>query len=389
MLRRVQDMRPDFDAIIVGCGPAGATAGYLLASSGHSVLMLDEATFPRPKLCGGLLSGKTTGILERVFGVETCTLMDQGVVDYSSDHYEIFAGPRSIYERETDIPFHFVRRERYDHYILQHAREAGAEVREGDACTDFVQSQGEVVTASGAAFSARCVIGADGIHSPIRNRFPEDKVHRASWKLNLATAFEMYFDRDAVAHFGDLDHPALFYGTIPWGYGWLFPNSDRIVAGIGGIEWRNRGMLRDRFLEFLGLIGLQPRNDAISGWVFPYGCGLSDPTWGDTLLVGDAGGYADPFFGEGIYFAHRTGELGASAVNAWLQGGPAPDLAYKAAIREHVLPEITYGKLFRWFFFWSGVVGYPRLQRLILPVASPLLVDVIHGRRSYRWFRRK
>lgn len=389
MQGKVQEMRPEFDAVIVGCGPAGATAGYLLARSGHSVLMLDKATFPRPKLCGGLLSGKTTGILERVFGIETCTLKEQRVVDYSSDHYEIFAGSRSIYEGKTKIPFHFVRRERYDHYLLQYAREAGAEMREGDACTEFLQSQGKVVTASGAAFSARCVIGADGIHSPIRNRFPEDNVDRATWKLNIAAAIEVYVNRDAVPHFGDLDHPALFYGTLPWGYAWLFPNSDVIVAGIGGIEWRNRGMLRERFDEFLGRLDLQADEDAISGWVFPYGCILPDPTWGNTLLVGDAGGYADPFFGEGIFFAHRTGELAASAVHAWLQGGPAPDLAYKTAIREHVLPEIKYGKIFRWFFFRSGVVAHPRLQQLILPVASTILVDVIHGRRSYRGFRRK
>ncbi|MDT8358418.1 MAG: geranylgeranyl reductase family protein [Methanomicrobiaceae archaeon] len=382
-------MGPEFDVIIVGCGPAGATAGHLLAGSGHSVLMLDRATFPRTKLCGGLLSGKSTGILERLFGEPASMLKERGVIDYSSDHYEILAGSRSIYERKTDIPFHFVKRERYDHYILGHARKAGAEVREGDACIDFVQSQGEVVTASGDAFSARCVVGADGIHSTIRTRFPENKVDRDWWKMNLAAAIETHVDRDALPRYGDLDHPALFYGTIPWGYAWLFPNSDRIVVGMGGLAWKNRGMLEKRFAGFLGLIDLEPGRDAISGWVVPYGCGLADPTWGTTLLVGDAGGYADPFFGEGIYFAHRTGELAASAVHAWLEGGSAPGLAYKAAIREQVLPELTYGKLFRWFFFTSGVVTHPKLQQLILPLASPVLIDVIHGRRSYRWFRRK
>ncbi|NMD41175.1 MAG: geranylgeranyl reductase, partial [Deltaproteobacteria bacterium] len=69
-----------YDVIIAGCGPAGATAGYLLAREGHSTAMIDRAIFPRPKLCGGLLPLKTLGLLERVFGDTPETLTENGII---------------------------------------------------------------------------------------------------------------------------------------------------------------------------------------------------------------------------------------------------------------------------------------------------------------------
>ena len=56
-----------FDAIVIGAGPAGSTAAYLLASKGFKVLILDKSTFPRDKLCGGLLTWKTVKLLESIF----------------------------------------------------------------------------------------------------------------------------------------------------------------------------------------------------------------------------------------------------------------------------------------------------------------------------------
>ena len=56
-----------FDVIVIGAGPAGSTAAYLLASHGYSVLILDKSTFPRGKLCGGLLTWKTVKLLESIF----------------------------------------------------------------------------------------------------------------------------------------------------------------------------------------------------------------------------------------------------------------------------------------------------------------------------------
>jgi flavin-dependent dehydrogenase len=56
-----------FDAVVVGAGPAGSTAAYLLASSGFKVLILDKSAFPRNKLCGGLLTWKTVRLLENIF----------------------------------------------------------------------------------------------------------------------------------------------------------------------------------------------------------------------------------------------------------------------------------------------------------------------------------
>lgn len=380
-------MSPEFDAVIVGCGPAGATAGYLLSRAGHSVVMLDKAVFPRPKLCGGTITGKTTALLERVFDVDSEALHTSGLIDYSSDRYEIYVGFTPICSKKTKFPFLFVRREIYDTYFLARAKEEGAEVHDGDACTGYIPARKMVTTASGATYRGRCVIGADGIHSIIRRRFPPEQVSSETWTGKCATALEIYLDRKDLTVYGDLDHPILFYRTVPWGYAWLFPNSDRIIAGIAGLNQKKKGHLKDRFIAFLSGVGLEIGEGKLHGWTFPYGSYLSQPAWDRTLLAGDAGGYADPFFGEGIFFAHRTGELAASAVHRWLAGGPDPGLSYTTAIGTAILPEMEIGEAFRKIFFGTGVFVLPGIGRFCAAYLSPYVIDVIHGRRSYKWFR--
>ena len=60
-----------YDAIVIGAGPAGTTAAYLLAKNGFKVLIIDKKSFPRDKLCGGLLTQKTVKLLEDIFQIIT------------------------------------------------------------------------------------------------------------------------------------------------------------------------------------------------------------------------------------------------------------------------------------------------------------------------------
>src|SRR5882757_6957096 len=118
-----------YDVAIVGGGPAGSTAAYRLARAGASVLLVDRATFPRDKPCGGGVTGRAARLLP--FSIEP-------VVEDVVDRLEcrLHYGPR--FERHAHAPLAYMtQRKRLDHFLLERAEEAGADVRQGatvDAC---------------------------------------------------------------------------------------------------------------------------------------------------------------------------------------------------------------------------------------------------------------
>src|SRR5581483_6106159 len=127
------------DVAILGAGPAGSTAAYRLASAGARVLLLDKATFPRDKPCGGGVTGRAARLLP--FSLEP-------VVEDTVDRLDCGLRYRHRFTRTARGPLAYMtQRRRLDHFLLQQAAAAGAEVREG-------------VTADAREQDARIVIGA-------------------------------------------------------------------------------------------------------------------------------------------------------------------------------------------------------------------------------------
>ena len=111
-----------FDVAIVGAGPAGSATAYRLASAGASVLLVDKATFPRDKPCGGGVTGRAARLLP--FSIEP-------VVEDVVDRIECRLHYRSRFERRARAPLAYMtQRKRLDHFLLSRASEAGADVRD-------------------------------------------------------------------------------------------------------------------------------------------------------------------------------------------------------------------------------------------------------------------
>src|SRR5437899_4082915 len=142
-----------FDVAIVGAGPAGSVAAHRLATAGARVLLVDKATFPRDKPCGGGVTLRAARLLP--FSIEPVV---EDVVDRLDCRLDY--GPRFV--RRASAPLAYMtQRIRLDHFLVQQAAAAGVEVRDGVRVAD-VRPDG--LTVDGEEVEARIVIGADGCH---------------------------------------------------------------------------------------------------------------------------------------------------------------------------------------------------------------------------------
>jgi flavin-dependent dehydrogenase len=116
----------------------------------------------------------------------------------------------------------------------------------------------------------------------------------------------------------------LYFSNIPYGYGWVFPKRSSISIGIGGslAQIRNPRQIFDDFCKTVSDVkGIQIEAVEVGANLEPAG-GFSTRVVAErTLLVGDAAGFADPFTGEGIYYAIKSGALAADATREALKRG--------------------------------------------------------------------
>ena len=391
--------RPDYDAIVVGGGPAGSTAAYLLRKFGHRVALLEKRTYPRDKVCGGCLSQKSIRFLDRVFSLPVPALRQEGLIDCTGTAYAVYVENDRALAGDLAEPFYFTRRERYDAYLARRAAETGVEIHEGVEVTTIDHAHHTITTSEGDSCSAPVLIGADGIHSRVRRSFPEGVVDHERWQENLGMALELVIPRselqapaggDGPIHVDSgLVTPHLFFAACRWGYGWVFPNRDAIIVGIGGLYRKNERILSDRFKEFLDTIDLSAFADRRPmGSPLPFGNYIPSPVYGGALLVGDAGGFASPILGEGIFYAHRTAELAAHAADRHLTTGAPLAEAYTALLQRRLIPELRAEMTLR-NYFYSCLEGQMRIPlEVFMKVASARVIDAVQGFRSFSGFRK-
>jgi len=301
-----------FDVIVVGAGPGGFAAALSAARQGMRVLVLDRATFPRDKVCGDAITplGMTMlaqlGVLDVVRGVADCQVPRIEVTT-------VTAAPRTI-----ETPVLVVRRRVLDSTLLDVVRPL-VEVREQHAVDRILSSDGRIcgvagTTERGTRFEARAdvVIGADGASSIVA-RLTNCRVERTSDLLIARRGYYRGVEQTSQA---------LEFHFLPGlcgGYLWIFPlGSGRHNIGLGGTADQIRGGMRDLrelWRKALASPALKDRFTKaappcdVAGGQIPFG-GTTQPIAGPGfLLVGDAAGLADAFWGDGIDTALASGAL--------------------------------------------------------------------------------
>jgi geranylgeranyl reductase len=320
-----------YDVIVVGGGPAGATAAHDLAFAGRHVLLLDRAG--RIKPCGGAIPPR----LIRDFEIPDSLLCAK------IRSARMIAPSNTAVDMPIDTGFvGMVDREHFDHYLRQRAVEAGAVLVDG-SFVDLTRSEdGTCIVAyqckesrSRVEARALCVIGADGANSAVaRAALPK------SGRPPFVFAYhEIIRTPQAMpSTTGSPTRCDVYYqsSVSPDFYGWVFPHGQTMSIGTGSAH---KGFsLRQSVAELREKLGLdQCETIRTEGAPLPLYPARKWDNGRDVILAGDAAGVVAPSSGEGIYYAMASGRLAAESVDELLATGNTKALAKarKRFMKEH------------------------------------------------------
>jgi geranylgeranyl reductase family protein len=331
------------DVVIAGAGPAGAHLAYLLAKSGIQTVLLDQCIFPRMKVCAGGLSPRA--------------LQELQIDPLPPVQRRITASCLTWKNRDTiqvgmaEQNGATVLREEFDAFLVERAKGQGIVFFPGRAFLS-AQSCGEGmdIETSQGPMQARYLIGADGVYSRVRrNLFGPHLV-----RFMPALAARARIPGRAMERLGD--RWVMDYGGMKGGYGWIFPMRDHVCTGVG-TTFRG-GDLRKAHRAFM------ERYDCLKGGrILDLRCSCI-PVGGRTeilqkdnaWLIGDAAGLADPFHGEGLFYAFKSASLAAQALVEGLKDRGAP--SYAERVRNQILPDLRLCRVLAKWFYRAPRIGF-------------------------------
>lgn len=331
------DKTSSFDILVIGAGPAGASAAYTAAEHGLSVALIDKASFPREKLCGGGFTGRAARYYREIFGRDVPGHFDRK----SAVTFHAF-GER-IGEIPDIPPVFLTMRLDLDTMLCGHAITAGAADFTGTRIESIDADRQTVTLRDGRRLQGRVLIGADGINSAVaRSLFgrPFDPAR---------VGFGLEIEAPPIAPDAPL---RIDFGQAIWGYGWSFPKAGSHTIGVGGVLSKNPDMKRI-MAEYIDELDA-PRDIRVKGQYLPFGTARKRPGRGATLLAGDAAWLVDPVTGEGIAYAMKSGaEAAQAARDALKRHEPQAALGlYRDRLRPMVWA-IAQANLIRLIIYWG------------------------------------
>lgn len=370
----------DADVIVVGAGPAGASAAYYCAAAGLDVLLLEKATFPRDKICGDGLTPRAVAELVRM-GVpireQDGWIRNVGLRVIGGGHRLELPWPElSVY------PSYGLARARtsFDQTLAEHARAGGAKLLEGTSVSAPVRDErtGRVVgvrarpvAADGrrtadagdeVVYRAPVVIAADGVSARLATAVGRAKRDDRPMGVAVRTYFRTprHDDPWMESHLELWDGAPGRSNLMP-GYGWIFSLGDGTAnVGLGSVSSTAAATKVDYKDLFARWMANAPREweftpdnqlAPVRGAALPMGFNRG-PLYADGLLLaGDAAGMVSPFNGEGIAYGLQAGRVAADAIAQGLARGSAAGreralATYQQRMKDDLGGYYTLGRVF-------------------------------------------
>jgi geranylgeranyl reductase family protein len=330
-------MSYDADVIVVGAGPAGSIAAYMLASQGIQVTILEKNLFPRYKVCGGGLTYKV--LLEMPFDIAP-------VVETTIHSFRFSHNYSHVFTKYSDDPLIVcTMRSELDAFLLKKAVNAGAKIRMEEQVKSFQQDSSYVtVLTKDRSFRSRLMIGAEGASGIV------SRVAGLNENIEMGLAWEAEIAADPADIKRFSDTVFLDWGTLPGGYAWVFPKKDHFSIGVGGPASLSKAMIQyyDRFVTSITRDPGGAPGDGIrflnlltkSAWPIPVRRRKSRFQNKRVMVCGDAAGLGDPLTGEGIYYAVKNGKMAAETCLEYLSGKIKSIDNYSTRVNEELMTEL-------------------------------------------------
>jgi geranylgeranyl reductase family protein len=367
-----------FDVVIVGAGPAGTSAAIKLAESGLQVALLDKATFPRDKTCGDALSVDVVNQLAMLSDTLTAAfttfenkIASYGVKIFSPDHNHLDIP--FIYNDEKSCGY-ISPRIHFDNLLFQHAKQcSNLHIYENCLVSNIeISGNKALLQTNNGLTTAKMVIGSDGAHSIVAKKLGDIKVEKKHYSAGL----RVYYEGVTGFHKESFIELHFFKDILP-GYLWIFPLADnKANVGIGMLSsavsakkvnlketlqnlLKTHPHLKERFKDARPL-------ETIKGYGLPLGSKKRNLSGERFLLTGDAAALIDPFSGEGIANAIRSGRVAADHIITCFKNNNFSATFNKAYDRE------IYRRMWKEFKIsrtLQQVVRYPLLFNFVIKKA--------------------
>ena len=360
-----------YDVIVAGGGPSGSLAAYRCAQSGLAVLILEKTFYPRTKTCGGGLTQKA--INEIPFDVSP-------VIDARPVGGIIAFQGRPLVKVEAPGVAQLIRRQVFDQFLVEKAVSAGVELREGEGVDNIFENDQQVTVQSAQrTYQSRYFIAADGVNSLIARQL--GLMH--SRKTGMALEAELEVSQSILDFYGP--YATFDFGALPFGYGWIFPKNGVLSIGVYRAKANKYPQLRKDYENY---ISHQPYlksfgNRSLRAHPIPIGGQKMVRHSKRCLLVGDAANLADPWLGEGLYYAAKSAGIASDVILRCIQKDNFSELRnYSLRINSTLVEQFHYAALI------AGLVyKFPGLATQMVAnsaVAQKLVFDMISGCVSFK-----